>query len=140
MFTEKSVHKNVYSSSMHNHQNWKCQIFFHRWWITKQWYTHTVAYYSAKIRNYWYTQQRHYVEWKQLDPTSYMVYESIYMTFSKRKTNYSCQGLGVGNIVTLTGVLGVMGQFCSLIVVIVTLNYTCININRTVHKKNPIKQ
>lgn len=45
----------------------------------------------------------------------------------------------MGNIVTLTGVWGVMGQFCSLIVVIVTLIYTCININRTVHKKNPIK-
>ena len=61
------------------------------------------------------------------------------MTFSKRKTNYRCQGLGVGNIVTLRGVLGVMGQFCSLTVVIVTLIYTCIKTNRTVYKKNPIK-
>lgn len=63
----------------------------------------------------------------------------------KEKTNYweqvnCCQGLGVGNIVTLLRgwheeVLGVMELFCSLAVVLVTVIYIGIKINRTVQRK-----
>lgn len=88
------------------------------------------------------------MEKKKLVPKSYTLCDSIHITFSKRKTNYweqvnCCQGLGIGNIVTLLrgwhkGVLGLMELFCSLAVVIVTVIYIGIKINRTVHKKNPI--
>lgn len=159
MFTQKTIHKYLYSSSTQNHQkletsNSTCE------WINKLWYIQTMEYYSVMKRNEkecvcWYTQQCRWISkalcWlkeaslKRLRTARFHVYGMC--MFQKRqkyrdkKTGEWLSGVTMGEGVTSKrrheSVFWVMEVFIQIVVVSIYL-YICVKIHKTLNPQKVI--